>query len=303
MLIPPPPKDEAQRLRELHSLDILDTEAESLFDDLVKLGSHIAQCPISAITLIDHDRQWFKARVGFEFRQVPRDISFCTHSIHGVEPFIVENAQQDVRFADNPAVTGETHFRFYAGIPLITSAGYCIGTLCAIDREPKKLSQSQIELLQCLARQASFLIEQRKNRRILEMTRRNSQSLFEKSPYIIASMQGPNHIIEYINKKDVRLLGNADALGKSIADTHPDAMKTGFRKVLDTVYHCGQTLTLEDTTFIVSDEARHFNLVLTPRFGSDGKIDGVVGIIDDVTERKNLEIELKALNDLSLIHI
>lgn len=289
--------DEEERLEALRALGILDTEEESLFDDLVKLGSYITGCPISLISLIDSDRQWFKARVGVDVAQTHRDISFCGHAIHQDETFIVENALEDARFADNPLVSGNPNIRFYAGKPLITSTGHRIGTLCTIDQVPRKLSAEKIELLNCLARQVIFLIEQRKNVRVLEMTRKNSQSLFEKSPLLIASMQGPDHVFEYINAPNTKLLKGKDPVGKPFIEIQPEANRTGILQVLDNVYRSGETHKFTDARVRIGRERCHFDFVLTPRYGLNDEIDGVMGIVDDITERKRMEHALKVLNE------
>lgn len=161
MIKPPPVPNEAERLRELLSLEILDTESEEQFDDAVALASYITGCPISLISLIDIDRQWFKAKVGLEATETPRDISFCGHAIHSDRLFEVPNATQDVRFHDNPLVTGDLGIRFYAGQPIVTSGGHRIGTLCTIDREERALTDEQRRLLASLAKQVSSLIELR----------------------------------------------------------------------------------------------------------------------------------------------
>jgi signal transduction histidine kinase len=149
-------------------LDILDTEAEKDFDDLVLLASKICEVPISLITLIDDDRQWFKSKIGLEAKQTSRDVSFCGHAINNPEePFIVEDARKDERFYDNPLVVNEPHVIFYTGVPITTSDGQALGTLCVIDDKPKTLSCDQIEALKVLSNQAMKMIELRLNNRQL----------------------------------------------------------------------------------------------------------------------------------------
>lgn len=158
------PPDEARRLAALHALRVLDTPPESLFDDLVALAAHICQVPIALVSLVDRDRQWFKAQCGLNAAQTSRDVSFCAHAILGREIFEIPDAAQDVRFAGNPLVTGEPHIRFYAGAPLIGREEFCYGTLCVIDRQPHRLDERQRDALQRLARQCVAHLETRLER-------------------------------------------------------------------------------------------------------------------------------------------
>ncbi len=144
--------NESDRLVALQRYDVLDTPPEESFDRITRLAKSALQMPIVLVSLVDADRQWFKSRQGLEAAETPRDISFCTHAIEQDEPLIINNALEDARFRKNPLVTGEPHIRFYIGIPLRTPDGYNIGTLCAIDRKPRKLSSDEISLLRDLAR-------------------------------------------------------------------------------------------------------------------------------------------------------
>jgi GAF domain-containing protein len=161
MIRPPLLINEAERLEELHSLNLLDTADEEVLNDIVKLASSVLGCPVSLISLIDSDRQWFKAKVGTEVAETPREISFCGHTIEKDELLLVENALEDKRFMDNPLVALDPNIRFYAGQPLITKNGFKIGTLCVIDVVPKKITDEQKSLLQILAKQTMYIIERR----------------------------------------------------------------------------------------------------------------------------------------------
>ncbi|MDE2430301.1 MAG: GAF domain-containing protein, partial [Burkholderiales bacterium] len=151
MQIPAFPHNEAQRLQTLHACAILDTPAEERFDRLTRLAQHMFGVPIAVISLIDAHRQWFKSRQGLTVSETPRDISFCGHTILGREILHVADATQDVRFADNPLVTGAPHIRFYAGAPLHARNGHALGTLCLIDSVPRDLSEADRAALRDLA--------------------------------------------------------------------------------------------------------------------------------------------------------
>ncbi|WP_293747106.1 GAF domain-containing hybrid sensor histidine kinase/response regulator [uncultured Paraglaciecola sp.] len=163
MKIAPPTLDEAARLKALYDYDLLDTEAEKIFDDLTQLAAKICDTPITLISLVDADRQWFKSKVGLDAEETSRDIAFCAHAIHQKEIFEVEDTLLDERFCDNPLVTSAPNIRFYAGTPLVSHNGHAIGTLCVIDDKPNKLTEIQRQALEVLGRSVISQMELRKN--------------------------------------------------------------------------------------------------------------------------------------------
>ena len=146
----PIPAEEAARMEELQRLQILDTPSEERFDRIVKLAAKLFNAPISYVALVDHDRQWFKARIGVEAEQSPREISFCGHAILQDEPLIVSDARRDMRFAGNPLVIGAPFIRFYAGQPLRSPGGFKVGTLCVLDTRSRTLTPEEISILKDL---------------------------------------------------------------------------------------------------------------------------------------------------------
>ena len=159
----PIPADEDERLSALRELLLLDTPPEERFDRLARFVAEQLDVPIALLTLVDGQRQWFKARVGLDATETPRDISFCGHAIMKNDLFIVEDASRDPRFSDNPLVTGEPHIRFYAGAPLSAPGGHRIGTLCVIDTVPRTLGPVELSILDALRRLANETVAGRED--------------------------------------------------------------------------------------------------------------------------------------------
>jgi signal transduction histidine kinase/ActR/RegA family two-component response regulator len=145
------PENEFERLLALARLNLLDTPPEPEFDAITALASRMLGAPICLVSLIDSKRQWFKARVGLEATETPRDVAFCAHAILGSDPLVVPDSAADERFADNPLVMGAPHVRSYVGVPLVTAEGHALGTLCAIDNCPRPWTEANIADLRMLA--------------------------------------------------------------------------------------------------------------------------------------------------------
>lgn len=197
--------EEEARLAELEELAILDTLPEAEFDDLVETASRIAGKPIALMSLVDKDRQWFKARRGLEVTETPRDIAFCSRAIEDpMEPLIVHDARTDPRFADNPLVTDDPNVAFYAGVPIVTAEGHALGTICVIDREPGDLTEDQVEALKGLSRQAAALLELRRRTQRLssvldrERTERGESPLHDR----LTGLPNRDALSEEISKLD-----------------------------------------------------------------------------------------------------
>lgn len=160
----PQPLSIDKRVRYLEKLDLLDSLPEEAYDAITELAAYICGTPISLVSLLDEDRQFFKSRYGLGVSETPIEYSFCNHAIQKPdEPFIVENAAEDDRFRDNPLVTDNPKIRFYAGIPLLTRNKIPLGTLCVIDRQPRDLSTDQLRALKNLAIQVTQLLEFRQS--------------------------------------------------------------------------------------------------------------------------------------------
>jgi GAF domain-containing protein len=172
------PNREPARQRELDAYRIVDSLPEAAYQDIVHLASTVCEAPVALVSLLDRERQWFKARVGFELAQTDRDVAFCDHAIRDPERLMeIPDATRDARFRDNPLVTGEDGVRFYAGMPLVTPSGAAIGTVCVLDREPRQLNDTQREALAALARLTMNLLDARQR----ELSRERAAALADAS--------------------------------------------------------------------------------------------------------------------------
>ena len=147
----PKPANESERLAALRSCGVLDTEPEPTFDEIAKLASQLCDTPIALVSLVDADRQWFKARVGLPAAETSRDVSFCAYSVANNEPLVVRDANCDQRFAGNPLVTAEPKIRFYAGVPLTLQSGETVGTLVIVDYEEHPFDAAALAQLEAMA--------------------------------------------------------------------------------------------------------------------------------------------------------
>lgn len=199
---PRPPENEPARLRALEALEVLDTDPEPAFEALTELAAHIAGTPIALISLVDEHRQWFKSHYGLAATETPRAVSFCGHVVEDGEPLVVADARLDERFADNPLVTGDPHVCCYTGIPLTTRDGLVLGTLCAIDHEPRSVTAEQQHMLGLLAGRVVDLLEARIAARRLATQR----AFFQLSLNLLCTADERLHLRE-LNPAWERLLG------------------------------------------------------------------------------------------------
>lgn len=218
----PVPDHEEERLRELREYDILDTAPEGIYDDLTFIASQICGTDVAAITLIDEDRQWLKAREGDIDRECDRGDAFCSHAI--VDPtdvMVVPDATEDDRFRENPFVTGDPGIRFYAGAPLRTPTGRGLGTICAIDDEPRDLTDEQRRSLQALSRMVMTQLELR--RRSAEL-RETKEALEERTAKLRESNQDLDRFASVVSHelRDPlgQVLSNLDLVRSGPSDLH-----------------------------------------------------------------------------------
>jgi diguanylate cyclase len=284
---------ESERLEDLHALALLDSPRDPAFDDLVSLAAEWCEVPIAAISLIDAKRQWFKACCGLDSTEIPREQSFCTHAILKPDALMqVPDAELDPRFADIPLVTGAPGARFYAGVPLLSSRGHAVGTLCVIDTRPRELTPSQQRALTVLARQAGVLIKLRRKRAQLEQQERflrtvidslhEGVAIFDSRNHLILSNQSANQILglpldAHIGKMPPPAPSNwLDIQGQPIPFENMPAQRT---------LRTGEALSDVHTRLLLPDGSELALEHNTRPLMQDGRVEGVVASFRDVTEK------------------
>jgi signal transduction histidine kinase/FixJ family two-component response regulator len=284
----PLPANEHERLRELLSLEILDTGHESQFDEIVQLASHICEAPITLVSLVDESRQWFKAKVGLDMTETPRDVAFCSHTLLEDDLLVVEDLHDDERFRENPFVAGDANITFYAGSPLRTSNGYNIGTLCVLDTRKRQLTETQRTALQLLSRQVVKELELRKANRELQRKNQMLHGFLENIPVIAYRVDGGGIIRELVGSGlGVLGLDSSGWVGRDAFELMPQLAET-IREVVRT----GQS------TFVSSGSRQgrewHLEHYVFPDETTPG---GMTGFALNVTSRVAFERELKAAKE------
>lgn len=227
------PLDEKGRFEAIRRYHIMDTEDEQEYDDVVELASQLCNAPIAIITLLDENRQWFKAKKGLDIRETPISISFCSYTIRHDKLMVVNDTLTDGRFSKNPLVTGDPHIRFYAGMPLITSEGFRLGTLAVIDRVARNISDAQIKGLQILARQVVNLLNLRvKNVQLSDLIEEKTSEVLDILQRINDAFLAvdKNWSVTYINEKASQITKRLpkDIIGKNIWEEFPEAFYSEF---------------------------------------------------------------------------
>lgn len=288
MLTAPTPLDEAERMRALEHLKVLDSAPEREFDALVATAGLVCGVPIALVSLIDSGRQWFKANIGLPgVTETPRDVAFCAHAILQEEVFEVPDALADPRFADNPLVAGAPDIRFYAGAPLRLSNGAHVGTLCVIDRVPRKLCEKQREALRLLSIAAVQALESRRMARSFVASETRFRTLSEASPLGVFATDASGSCT-YTNAQWQAIFGltESQAMGDDWSRTlHPDDRAGAFAE-------WGRAMALKrefDMEFRVRRDdgtVRHVRSIAQPVLDTDGEVTDFVGSVEDITDRQ-----------------
>ncbi len=262
----PLPATESKRLATLAEYNILDTVPEAAYDDITQLVSDICEVPIAAVSLIADNRQWFKSAVGLKVTETPRDVAFCAHAILGPEMFVVPDARDDDRFADNPLVTGDLEIRFYAGAPLVTPTGEVLGTLCVIDHVERELTDKQTRALRVLARQVMAQLELR---RLIEEQAQNRRRLEEANRLLraasvtddVSGFGNTRFMHQYLDQR----LGVDGAPDQELSLVFFDM--DGFKEVVDTHGHLLGAKVLREVAEVVNVELADDDHLV--RYGGD----------------------------------
>jgi PAS domain S-box-containing protein len=291
------PANEETRLEALRELEILDTASEPEFDDLALIASQICGTPIAMVTLVDRDRQWFKSHVGTEVQQTPRDVAFCAHAILQRDLFVVPDATEDPRFAQNPLVTTDPKIRFYAGAPIRTPDGHAVGTLCVVDRRPRELTNEQENALRALSRQVEARLELR--RRLLQGLKEADEALHDKEVSVKILVEQMPAVLWSVDR-DLRftsfmgagLAGIGQRPGQFDGLTLHDYFGTNEPDFRPIAAH-RKALTGGSVTYELEWKGRTFAAHVEPLRHTDGTIKGVIGSALDITQQKKTERELE----------
>ncbi len=313
--------DHENRLQAVERFKQLDLQNDPEFQELIQMASEICNMPIALLTLLDEDTQWLKVRKGTEVSELPRAISFCTHTIFGEELLIISDTTGDPRFDKNPTVTGAPGIRFYAGMPLVTSDRHKIGAICVLDRKPGNLNKHQQLMLKMLAKQAINLMEYRISAALLEENTRaleqkniviksaeiTLRSFFESAPNFHVLLGRSGEVLDFnkvafnfIKKVHGAELDRGNMLVKFLAPDFVNKFLVGFNTAL-----AGEKAFEEGSTDYGAHGVIYWEASFETAWDMNGEIIGISYIIRDVSDRKTREHKILAQNQslLKIAHL
>ncbi len=300
------PNNEKERLNALHSLNLLDSPPDPAFDRITRLAARTLGVPMAMISFMDKDRQWFKSSVGIGAKEIPRDSTFCTHTILQSELTLVPDAKLDLRFADNSSVEGDPCVRFYAGVPICNSTGLALGTFCVVDTKPRELTPEELEVFADLAamvnkeihQHEAFVLHLHNMADAIEESDARFRTMFERAAVGIA-LVAPNG----------RWLRVNDALCKIVGYSSDELTKLTFQNItfpedLSKSLYLDQEL-IEgridhyylDKRYVRKDgEIIWISIGVTKQVTMDGSLDCFIAIVENIQARKVAEASLAALH-------
>jgi diguanylate cyclase (GGDEF)-like protein/PAS domain S-box-containing protein len=297
---------ETERLQALHTLEILDSPADASLDRITRLVARVLDVPIALVTLVDEERQWFKSRVGIQVQETSRDDAFCAHAILQDELMVVPDALRDERFVDNRLVTDSPNIRFYAGVPIRTSKGFAVGTLCAIDDRPRVLTEDQINTLNDLADIVSREIQLRENLMQVRSQAKKTDDLFEASEAAYRSMFELASVGIALVAPDGNWISVnralCDLVGYSVQElqhltfqdiTIPEDLNADMDLLSQLVAGDIDHYQLEKRYLHKTGRAVWADLSVTKKLSAEGQVEYFISIIQNIQGRKELEQEAK----------
>lgn len=298
----PLPAREPERLDRLIRLGVLDTLPQRAFDDITALAQAVCGTPIALISLVDRDRQWFKARRGTDLTETPRHQAFCAHAIHQPDDvLVVPHPETDARFADNPLVTGEPGVRFYAGAPIVTSDGFAVGTVCVLDHQSRPLDATQMDALRRLAALVATLLEhgqahQEQQAQQLDAARASTERLtaMAAATLDLQAFLDADGIYRHVNQTylDYNACRAQDVIGQHVSARVGDAL---FRNVVGPQLERalrGEPVFYQRVVTYRGRGPRHMEVALLPVRQNGGPVSGVVMRAHDIEPLKDNEQRL-----------
>ncbi len=280
-----------KRTETLDALEIMDTMPEKIYDDITSLAASICNTRISLITLLDDKRQFFKSHHGIDFKETPIESSFCKHIIHDeIDRLVVEDARHDERFADNPFVLNSPNISFYAGVPLIWSNGICLGSLCVLDEQPKKLGDEQIHALETLAQQVIQLFELRKVQKEVVKKNEELEKIMNSSLDIICTVDREGTFLR-INNACKKIWGYEpeELIGKNYMDFVCEEDRQMTKKSSESTFSGNKTLNFENR--YVHKDGSLVSVLWSANWDEQDKT--MYCIARDITEKKKVSQQLE----------
>jgi two-component system, cell cycle sensor histidine kinase and response regulator CckA len=288
------PANEPARLAALREYAILDTPAEPRLDELAQLAAHVSDSPMAAISLVDANREWLKARVNLPFAEIPRSSSLCAHALGSYSALIVGDAATDRRFAACPIVTGEPRIRFFACAPLIAPEGFAIGGLCVMDRVARELTAPQLEAVLALGRQVMTQLESRRQAHMLGERERRLRAIIDTEPECVKLIASDGALIE-MNRAGLDMI-EADSFdqiaGRSIYPLIEQPYRESFEQLTASVF-AGESGALQFEITGLKGGRRWLDTRAAPLLDAAGQVSALLAITRDVTDQRRAERDLR----------